>query len=168
MHQVTAHALNLKGWAQVMPEDWVAPREEIGSFDFSADFLGAHLQGFSGQVDFNNVVMKLPVWKIPLPVADTLHIKADDTDSTPVAVATNNTVTTVAASVIAPVRYSKVQLTFNTLLTSEGWQTQFNNVQLEQDNVHWEPSTASLLVKLATVRERTAAIVNDDEQSSYG
>lgn len=163
--QVTAHDLNLKGWTQVMNDDWIAPREGMGSFDVSADFLGAHLQGFSGQVDFRDVVMKLPTWKTPLPVADTLHVKDDNNDDTAPAEPVNAT-SSASASAVAPVHYTKVKLAFNTLLTTEGWQTQFTNMQLEQEHAPWEPSNASLLIKLATVKESSAASVNDDEPLS--
>ena len=160
--QVSGHDLNLKGWAQVMTEDWIAPREGFGSFDVSADFLGVHLQGFTGQIDFNNVVMKLPVWKIPLPVADTLYIRKDDGDIRPVS-STESVVPNVQSAVSAPIRYNKFKLAFNTVLTSEGWQTQFTNVQLEQEHARWEPSTATLLIKLATVRDPHVA--TDDSEA---
>ena len=163
--QVTGHDLNFKGWAQVMTDDWVAPREGIGSFDFSADFLGVHLQGFAGQLDFNNVLMRLPTWKLPLPVADTLHVKLDESDSKPVsAVAANEHeqgAAPTAAMAVAPIHYNKVKVAFNTVLTSEGWQTQFNNLQLEQEQAKWEPSTASLLIKFASVKDH--AVPADDD-----
>jgi len=167
--QVAGEDINLKGWAQMMPDDWIAPREGKGSFKVFADFLGPHLQGFGGSVDFHDVVMHLPKWKIPLPIADTLHIRNDD-ETKPATETDNATSPAVAAP---PVSYSDVKVLFTTTLTSEGWQTQFSNLQLSQERAPWKPSTATLLIKLATVREPAASVpgsnpnVGDDEAPGH-
>ena len=67
-------ALDLTGWADVMPERWPAPETGRGSLDMTASFIGTALQSLIAKAQFNDLTVATPAWSIPLPTAAPLRI----------------------------------------------------------------------------------------------
>ncbi|MGC3979982.1 MAG: hypothetical protein QM808_01840 [Steroidobacteraceae bacterium] len=149
--EVTGTQLDLAGWAQVMPDDWIAPKAGQGSFQFNTEFIGREPQRISGRIDFVDVLMKLPMWATPLPQADPLQVREDDPDAVRVvtSVASNAATGTAATEAIGSedLRYSNVGLAFTATRSDQGWLTQFQRLQLARADSPWPVSSASLLLK---------------------
>ncbi|MGE0115341.1 MAG: YhdP family protein [Steroidobacteraceae bacterium] len=153
--QAAGTQLDLAGWAQVMPNDWVAPAKGKGSFQFQADFLGPQPQGLNGHVDFVDVQMQLPRWSMPLPQADALQVPADDPDAVPVSTPVQPLTQNVVAAGDATLHYTHVGLDFTGARTEQGWRVQFARLQLACENSPWPAGRASLLLRF------------DEEQSNW-
>ncbi len=153
--EVSGTEIDLAGWTQVMPDDWIAPAQGQGSFQLAGKFIGGQPQAFSGRIDFVDVMMRLPVWSTPLPQADPLQVRADDPDATPLAVS-NATVIKRNADAAAPaLLYRNINLAFasqrngqaNKKASEQGWLTQFDRLQLARDNSPWPAGKASVLLQ---------------------
>lgn len=145
--QLRGTELDLRGWTQVMPDDWIAPAEGQGSFVLAADFIGSQPQRFSGHGDFVDVQMKLPKWSLPLPQADPLQVRDDDPGSTPVPQAT------AAASPVladAPLRYRNIGLAFTGSHTGQDWQAHFERLQFSRDDSPWTPGAANVSIQFGS------------------
>lgn len=151
--QVAGTQLDLKGWTQVMPEDWVAPTQGQGSFQFKAEFLGEQPQRLTGRLDFVDVVMKLPKWSMPLPQADPLQVSKDDPDAQPLNASTVATDTSAETSAVvsadAALRYSNIAVGFTTVVDKQSWRTRFERLQLSRDGSAWPSSTADVSMQLS-------------------
>ncbi|MFL6575551.1 MAG: YhdP family protein, partial [Povalibacter sp.] len=77
--KVEGHGLDLAGWADVLPNQWLAPETGHGSIEVVSTFLGVHPVTLSAKVDMSNVSAVSPEWLTPLPVADPLVPKVDET-----------------------------------------------------------------------------------------
>jgi uncharacterized protein (TIGR02099 family) len=150
--QLVGTELDLAGWTQVMPADWIAPATGQGSFQLKAEFVGAQPKRFSGRSDFVDVQMKLPHWRMPLPQADALQVRDDDPDNVPataIAAQTSAEPTAVIATVTpGSLHYNHVGLAFAGLVTEPHWQIKFDRLQLERDGSPWSPGSAQLQLKL--------------------
>jgi|GEM_PF-421709 len=158
--QLAGTEFDLAGWHQVMPDDWIAPAQGQGSFQFQVALQGKQLQRASGRLDFVNVQMALPRWTTPLPQADALQVPSDDPDaeaahpeasSVAPAPATNHVV--IAPTVAlrdAALTYRTIALQFNSTRSKQGWLTQFERLQFARDDSPWPNSTAMLLLKFNT------------------
>lgn len=153
--QAAGKQFDLKGWAQVMPDDWIAPREGLGSFELAGQFIGTALQNMTGRVNFVEVLMTPPQWTMPLPQADVLRIREgnqtplpenDKVDGEQAQLAPEQSSATAAPESL---RYSNVGLEFATDRTNQGWQTEFKNVQFAREGFAWPASKASLSIKFA-------------------
>ncbi|HEY6645286.1 YhdP family protein [Povalibacter sp.] len=77
---VHGEGLDLAGWADVMPNQWLAPETGHGSIDMSVSFRGAHADAVTARVDLAHVSATAPEWIIPLPGPDPLQ-PLDDHDA---------------------------------------------------------------------------------------
>lgn len=160
--QVEGTQFDLAGWKQVMPDDWPAPVRGTGSFRFEAALVGAAAQRFSGRINFVDVSLQLPAWRIPLPQADPLQQRDEQGQPLPAPV---NRVT--AADTSAPVMtaaaqdsvYRNLSLQFSAERgdpqgkvagNEEDWTLRFDNLQLSRESTPWPASTASLRLQFQT------------------
>ncbi|HEX7113586.1 MAG TPA: YhdP family protein [Steroidobacter sp.] len=65
--QVEGQALDLAGWADVLPDSWPAPESGEGTLRVAGTFEGAELTALSADLDFSSVTAAVPAWTIPLP-----------------------------------------------------------------------------------------------------
>ncbi len=65
--------LDLAGWADVLPDEWLAPETGQGSIKISGGSEGKNLSEISAEVHFVNLTAAAPAWSIPLPTAEPLH-----------------------------------------------------------------------------------------------
>jgi uncharacterized protein (TIGR02099 family) len=138
---VTGTDLDLAGWAQTMPADWFAPNTGIGSFRIEATLTGVQPQRLAGQFHFNDVLLKVPQWQTPLPLADPLQVRADDPAATPV-VAQPVAISAQAA----PMVYDQINLAFESDKRSNGWLTRFTQLQFNTATHAWPVGTAQVLL----------------------
>ncbi len=153
--QVSGTQLDLAGWSEVMPDDWIAPAQGQGSFEFTSQWLGSQPQQLSGQLHFVDVLMHLPPWSLPLPQADSLQVRGDDPDAAPApADAAQDFPNSLAGAAIATasdagLRYTNVSLEFSSTRSEQGWLTQVQHLQLARDTMPWPNGTASVLVQFS-------------------
>ena len=151
--QASGTQLDLAGWSEVMPDDWIAPAQGQGSFEFSAEWLGSQAQRVSGRLDFVDVLMNLPQWSMPLPQADPLQVRADDPDavrtpaSTPQNAADSQAQPVIATAGEAGLRYANVGLAFTSTRSEQGWLTEVQHLQLAREAMPWPAGTARVLLQ---------------------
>lgn len=150
--QASSKELNLAGWKQVVPEDWpknwIAPTQGRGSFELTSAWQGAQLRQIGGRVDFVDVLMQPPQWSMPLPQADPLQFRDDDGQAAASAQSAAADVRTATATASdAGLRYSKVELAFNSTVSEQGWLTRMDRLQLARDTTPWPSGSASVLLK---------------------
>ncbi|MBB6094307.1 uncharacterized protein (TIGR02099 family) [Povalibacter uvarum] len=77
---VEGHGLDLAGWADVLPNQWLAPEAGHGSIELSASFKGREPAQFTAKIDFDRISAAAPEWITPLPGPAPLVPPADDDD----------------------------------------------------------------------------------------
>ena len=70
--------LDLAGWADVMPNQWLAPETGHGSIVLSASFRGTQPDAITAKIDLRNVSATAPEWVTPLPGPDPLQPPPED------------------------------------------------------------------------------------------
>jgi uncharacterized protein YhdP len=64
---VEGRGLDLAGWADVMPNQWVAPETGHGSIELSVSFIGTQPDALTADIDLAKVSAAAPEWIMPLP-----------------------------------------------------------------------------------------------------
>jgi uncharacterized protein (TIGR02099 family) len=143
---LTGDALDLTGWADVLPDRWPAPEAGRGSVDITASFIGPSLQSVIAKAQFNDLTAAPPTWSIPLPTAAPLRLV-----STPKAVdphATADAAALAAAEVELPeatpaavpmdegmLSYERVRLEARIERNKEGWHAKIGALDLDAADV---------------------------------
>lgn len=70
--------LDLAGWADVLPDEWMAPELGHGSIQLATEFKGLRLAELSAKVDLTAVTAASPTWMTPLPRAEPLRPLPED------------------------------------------------------------------------------------------
>ena len=73
--------LDLAGWADVMPNQWLAPETGHGSIVLSASFRGTQPDAITAKIDLSNVSATAPEWVTPLPGPDPLQPRPEEVAS---------------------------------------------------------------------------------------
>jgi uncharacterized protein (TIGR02099 family) len=73
--------LDLSGWADVLPDEWLTPETGQGSIKVSGGSQGKNLSDISAEIHFVNLTAAPPAWTIPLPTSEPLSPAQDDQDS---------------------------------------------------------------------------------------
>ncbi len=81
--KVEGHGLDLAGWADVLPNQWLAPETGHGSIELVSTFFGTQPVSVTAKVDLTNVSAASPEWSRPLPTAAPLVPAEDDSDDAP-------------------------------------------------------------------------------------
>lgn len=66
---IEGEALDLAGWADVLPDHWPAPEAGVGSVRMTGALNGARLTQLAVQVDLRKVAAAAPAWSIAPPAA---------------------------------------------------------------------------------------------------
>ncbi|HKE94552.1 MAG TPA: DUF3971 domain-containing protein, partial [Povalibacter sp.] len=75
---IEGQGLDLAGWADVLPNQWLAPETGHGSIELSSTFHGVQPTALTAKVNLANVSVVSPTWVTPLPQPAPLVPKADD------------------------------------------------------------------------------------------
>lgn len=70
---IDGRELDLAGWADVLPDEWMAPELGHGSIHLVTAFRGLRLAELSAKVDLKAVTAESPTWMTALPRADPLR-----------------------------------------------------------------------------------------------
>ena len=74
--------LDLAGWADVLPDEWMAPELGHGSIQLVTAFKGLQLAELSAKVDLRDVTAESPAWVTALPRAAPLRLKTPEQGAT--------------------------------------------------------------------------------------
>ena len=141
---VEGRDVDLAGWADVMPNHWLAPETGSGSLMVAGKFRGLNLEYASGEVKLSQVTLATPVWSTPLPRPGVLQnpdALAHETSTEP---------TTVAAVAPAPtnptefVGYTRLGAKFRVQHSQQGWHTEVTDLELARTQSPWTPSRLEL------------------------
>jgi uncharacterized protein (TIGR02099 family) len=164
---VDARALDLAGWAQVMPNDWPAPSKGRGSFQISGSLRGARPNELSMRLQFERVALALPTWTEPLPQTPTLDYRDDDTAAD--GNAADDTTSASGASAAeakhegppksaATAEYTRVAFDLHLrhveTPTNESWYVSIDNLDLSRPHQEWQ----SKAIALTATRTEVGAI----------
>ncbi len=75
---VKGQGLDLAGWADVLPDQWLAPETGHGSLEISSTFNGAQLTALTAALDLSSVSAVSPRWLTPLPGPEPLLVRQSD------------------------------------------------------------------------------------------
>lgn len=139
--------LDLAGWADVLPDEWMVAETGHGSIQVAGALTGRKLTGLSAQLDLDAVTAVAPVWMTQLPVAMPLVTKTDDAE----APATAGTVEAKAAApagddpgaaayspqVPQLLSYDRVALDLRVKRQGEGWELSVSGLDLTRKASPW-------------------------------
>lgn len=139
------HGLDLSGWADVLPDHWLAPETGHGSIELASTFSGVHPTAMTMKLDLSDVSAVSPAWLIPLPQAAPLVTKQDD--DAPVAEA-EPVVPAAAANEPVPaaddgdstselVGFDRLALTVNAVRHDNAWMVSASDVNLSRKASPW-------------------------------
>jgi uncharacterized protein (TIGR02099 family) len=137
-------ALDLTGWADVLPDRWPAPESGRGTLALTASFVGPELRSITAEAQFKDLTASTPAWTRPLPAAEPLVIGANVHDAEhgqhessaapdvvhPVEVELPKAPTT-RPDLPALLSYARVHLKAHAERGEEGWQLQIGDIDLD-------------------------------------
>ncbi|HEY5809463.1 MAG TPA: DUF3971 domain-containing protein, partial [Povalibacter sp.] len=142
------HGLDLAGWADVLPDHWLAPETGHGSIEVATAFTGVRAAAVTVKVDLTDVGAVSPVWLTPLPQAAPLLAKQDDdaaaseavvivpevVEPEPTAMPTSDP----RDSVPELVGFDRLALTVNAARHDDAWIVSASNVDLSRKSSPWQ------------------------------
>lgn len=141
---VGGKALDLAGWADVLPDHWPAPETGLGSLRVSGALAGPRLTQLSAQVDVRDVTTALPVWTTPVPTAAPMRQPVgdeDDADSVDALAADAASALTAphGAQPSAPqmLAYDRLALSLRAQRTGDEWTATVDDLTLAHQRSQW-------------------------------
>ncbi len=151
---VNAQALDLAGWAQIMPDDWPAPRKGRGSFRLSGALHGARPSELFAQLQFDEVSLVLPTWALPLPKTPTLDYRRDGDESLADGQADGDAAASPETDLESPakspsmVEYRRIALELHVshlqTAANESWNVEVSNLDLSRASDTWQSKKIAL------------------------
>ncbi len=133
---VDGEAIDLAGWADMLPDGWPAPESGHGAVRIAAAFRGQTLSNVSAKVDLHNVTAVAPAWSTPLPTADPLIVPAarDEVQPgvSPPAAAENP-----ATSADALLSYQRIAFGLRVQQRAQGWELSLSDLELSRTDSPW-------------------------------
>jgi uncharacterized protein (TIGR02099 family) len=133
-------ALDLTGWADLLPDRWPAPESGRGSLHVTASFLGSRLQSVVAEAQFNELTASTPVWSLPLPVAEPLVLKeaasaerkhAREAKASNAATPESSAPAASAAETPGLLSYERVRMKVRAERDKAGWRAQVTSLELD-------------------------------------
>jgi len=136
-------ALDLKGWADLLPDRWPAPESGRGSLKLAATFLGPQLRSLTAETELRDLTASTPAWMQPLPAAEPLvigakvhsqhpgHEPSATADASSPAVEEPPKAPATRPDEPALLSYSRVHLSAHAERGKDGWQLQIGDVDLD-------------------------------------
>lgn len=136
---VQGEALDLTGWADLLPDRWPAPESGRGSLDMTASFVGARLRSVILDARFADLRASTPAWSLPLPAPEPLVIggdkkhESDDAVEPALQAAAIELPRAPAVRADAPLllSYDHARVTARVERTGEQWNAQITEVDLD-------------------------------------
>lgn len=135
--------LDLAGWADVLPDEWMVAETGHGSIRMAGALAGRRLTELSAKLDLAAVTAVAPVWMTPLPTAMPLVMKTDDAPSKDDAAqdppAADDDPAAPAASPQPPqlLSYDRIALDLRATRQGEGWELSASDVDLTRKSSPW-------------------------------
>lgn len=145
---IDGRQLDLAGWADVLPDEWMAPETGHGSIQVSAGFKGLRLYTLSAKADLKDVTADSPAWVTALPQAEPLHVKSeqeDEAESPAPAVEVDAAQTTPGPPQL--VSYDRVAFDLRVRRKHDSWEMSASDVDLTRKASPWR--TAKLTANWA-------------------
>jgi uncharacterized protein (TIGR02099 family) len=141
---VEGRGLDLAGWADVMPNQWVAPETGHGSIELSVSFIGTQPDALTADIDLAKVSAAAPEWIMPLPGPAPLVPKHDEEEDQalpePLAATVEEPVPAaqpqrVAAALVA---FERFTLHLQAQRTDRQWHGAVTKLDLSQKDSPWQ------------------------------
>ncbi len=138
---VDGRELDLAGWADVLPDQWLAPETGHGSVEVRGVLKGPALVQLAADVDLARVVAAPPTWTVALPVAESLYADADDSSATPVEAQSNTQETDPGAAAsnarAAMVSYPRLAFGMRAQKVGDTWRVSVSNLNMARPTASW-------------------------------
>jgi uncharacterized protein (TIGR02099 family) len=137
-------ALDLTGWADLLPDRWPAPKSGRGSLALTASFLGPSLQSMIVNTQFNDVTAAPPVWSVAIPTAAPLipgPSKSPDEKDGPASAPTVEAISvelpqaTARTIEVDLISYERLQLEARIEREKDGWRAKVSSLDLDVADV---------------------------------
>jgi len=137
--------LDLAGWADVLPDEWMVAETGHGSIRVAGALAGRRLTDLSAKLDLASVTAVAPVWMTQLPVADPLVMKTDDdapkqevaAQAAPVATGDDPGAASYSPQPPQLLSYDRVALDLQATRQGEGWELSASDVDLTRKSSPW-------------------------------
>lgn len=143
---VEGRDLDLAGWADVLPDEWMVAETGHGSIRVAGALTGRRLSELSAKLDLAGVTAVAPVWMTQLPVAAPLVMKTDDDGAPKQEIAAPTASAAVGDDPGAAVysqrlpqllSYERVALDLHALRQGEGWELSASDLDLTRKTSPW-------------------------------
>ncbi len=137
---VAGEQLDLAGWADVFPDEWPAPEIGRGSLQLSGTVRGPRLTQFSANVDFRRLSTELPLWSIPLPIAEPMPVNDPDAQASTAAVvdqAAPEPPAPVPPQTPEMVSYERVAFLARANRREDTWHVAVSDLDISRANAPW-------------------------------
>lgn len=148
--EVKGEALDLAGWADLLPDAWPAPESGHGTVQVSGALKGAELLQLSATVDVKQLTTELPVWTIPLPKADPLvpPVSSDEPPKREPKHPIEPEPAVAAASEPAPpapqvLSYSRLAFALNAQKSNDQWNLTVSDLDATRSDSSWQAKQIS-------------------------
>ena len=131
--------LDLAGWADVLPDEWLAPDTGHGTVSIGVAMHGRELAGVAAKVDVVNVTAVSPAWTIELPKAQPLRISTDAELTAAAAAPPPAEPKAVEAASPTPemLSYKRIAFDMNAARKGDAWQAGATDVDLVREGSPW-------------------------------
>jgi uncharacterized protein (TIGR02099 family) len=146
---VEGENLDLAGWADLLPDAWPAPESGHGAVKVAGTLRGAELLQLSGAVDVGQLTTELPVWTIPLPVAQPLQPPASGETDEPAVVTKVETTDPVEPEQTPPppapqvLSYSRLAFALRAQKAGEQWSVTLSDLDATRSDSSWRAKKIS-------------------------
>lgn len=145
---VEGEALDLAGWADVLPDAWPAPETGHGTVGLSGTLRGSQVMQVSANVDIGALTAVIPDWATPLPGPAPMRQPpdndndGDDDDETGEAASAKADEPAAAPVADAPtvprmLSYSRVALGMRARRVDDAWNISVENLALDRPDAPW-------------------------------
>jgi uncharacterized protein (TIGR02099 family) len=149
---VDGEAIDLAGWADMLPDGWPAPESGRGAVQISAAFHGMRLSNVAAKVDLQQVTAAAPAWSMPLPSADPLIVPLapDETRSTAAPAQRDNSPAQPAQkdssieSIGQLLSYQRVAFGLRAQQRAQGWELALHDLELSRTDSPWRSGEIQL------------------------
>lgn len=135
---IEGEALDLAGWADVLPDRWPAPETGGGSVRVRGALRGPSLTQLSARLHLTNVAAAAPVWSIPLPEA------APPEPNSSLAAELDSAAEETPSALPQMVSYERIAFELDAQRIGDEWNATIADLELVRGGVDWRASEIGL------------------------